>query len=353
MNHATWWKGPVKHQPDFNQLLTVLDGGTPTRPTLFEFFLNQDLYGILAPEQWAAATAPSKTLLQDDVLRIMAYRNAGYDYAFMGIPNFSFPTAAHGHLATMSQNESVMITDKASFDAYPWPDPAQGDYAHIDTLAALLPAGMKLGLHCPGGVLENATFLLGFENMCYLLADGSGLAEDVFHEVGSRLLAMYKRAMHHPAIGFLMSNDDWGFKSQLMLSPDDMRRLVFPWHKQYVEVAHAAGKPAMLHSCGNLASVMDDVIDEMGFDAKHSYEDTIQPIEQAYDAYGSRIAMLGGIDVDFICRTTPDEVYARSARMLAKAASKGGYALGSGNSIPKYVPPENYFAMTKAALDLR
>lgn len=347
---SAWWKGPAKQAPDFKNLQTVLEGGRPSRPTLFEFFLNRDLFKILAPE-YALKAAP--TAFDEDLLRIMAYRNAGYDYAFTHVPGMVFETGTHGQLATISQNETVMITDRASFDAYRWPDPEKADYAYIDKLSEVTPKGMKLGIVGPGGVLENTTFLLGFENMCYLLADGSGLAEDVFSAVGSRLVKMYSRAIQHPAVGFLIGNDDWGFKSQLMLSPDDMRRLVFPWHRQIVEAAHAAGKPAMIHSCGNLTSVMDELIDELGYDGKHSYEDTIQPVEEAYDQYGSRIAILGGIDVDFLCRSTPEAVYERSAAMVAKASTRGGYALGSGNSIPKYVPPDNYFAMIKAALDRR
>jgi uroporphyrinogen decarboxylase len=117
-----------------------------------------------------------------------------------------------------------------------------------------------------------------------------------------------------------------------------------------VKAIHAAGKPAILHSCGQLEGVMDDIIDDIGFDAKHSYEDTILPVEQAYDRYGSRIAILGGIDVDFICRSTPDAVFERARRLLDKTGCKG-YALGSGNSIPYYVPDEGWAAMVCAALE--
>ena len=35
--------------------------------------------------------------------------------------------------------------------------------------------------------------------------------------------------------------------------------------------------------------------------------------------------------------------------MLERSSSRGGYALGTGNSIPAYVPDDNYFAMTSAA----
>ena len=87
----------------------------------------------------------------------------------------------------------------------------------------------------------------------------------------------------------------------------------------------------------------------MKYDAKHSYEDNILPIEEAYERWGSRIAILGGIDVDFICRSTPEEVYNRACGILERVGGRGHYALGSGNSIPYYVPVENYFAMISAA----
>jgi hypothetical protein len=33
-------------------------------------------------------------------------------------------------------------------------------------------------------------------------------------------------------------------------------------------------------------------------------------------------------------------------------AATGGFALGSGNSIPDFIPDENYLAMLRAALDM-
>jgi uroporphyrinogen decarboxylase len=95
---------------------------------------------------------------------------------------------------------------------------------------------------------------------------------------------------------------------------------------------------------------MDSIIDVCKYDGKHSYEDTIEPVEAAYERWGNRIAIMGGIDLDFVCRKTPEEVYQRSRAMLERAEKHGGYALGSGNSIPEYVPQENYFAMISAAV---
>ena len=126
-----------------------------------------------------------------------------------------------------------------------------------------------------------------------------------------------------------------------------MKKYVYPYHKKIVEAAHKNGRPVILHSCGNLEKVMDDIIEEIGYDGKHSYEDKILPVEEAYEQFGGRIAVLGGIDLDFVCRRTPEEVSERCKKMVERTKCKG-YALGTGNSIPNYVPAENFKAMIRA-----
>ena len=108
----------------------------------------------------------------------------------------------------------------------------------------------------------------------------------------------------------------------------------------------------ILHSCGHFESILNDMAD-IGIDARHSYEDTIMPVEEAYERYRDRFAILGGLDVDFVCRSSPEDVYGRARAMLERTADRGGYALGTGNSVPDYLPDENYFAMIRAALELR
>ena len=68
-----------------------------------------------------------------------------------------------------------------------------------------------------------------------------------------------------------------------------------------------------------------------------------------YKRQAGRIAVMGGIDMDFITRGEPEAIYARARAMLERSQERGGYLLGSGNSVPEYVPFENYMAMVRAA----
>ena len=335
-----------KYEPDFNQLLKVLRREKPDRPVLFEYFTNGPLNEYLAGRK----SIDSNNLEETISITIDAFTNAGYDYVtiparFYGA--LKFPLADHGQKATVSQNESFMITDRVTFESYPWPDPETGDFETFNRFAPSLSNGMKFITPGPGGVLENVIDLVGFERLCYMLYEDEQLVKDIFDAVGSRLLRFYEIVSGIESIGALIVNDDWGFKTQTMLDPDSMHRYLFPWHKKIVETIHLNGKPAILHSCGNLETVMDFLIDDLKYDAKHSWEDNIYPVEKGWQRWGERIAILGGIDMDFLVRNTPDEITLRSSELIKLTGSKG-YALGSGNSIPAFVPIENYLAMIKA-----
>ena len=89
----------------------------------------------------------------------------------------------------------------------------------------------------------------------------------------------------------------------------------------------------------------------MRFDGRHSYEDKICPVEEAYELLVGRIAVMGGIDMDFMTRRTPLEIYDRATSMLQRSRERGGYFLGTGNSVPETIPFGNFQAMTQAAFD--
>jgi uroporphyrinogen decarboxylase len=342
MNDLPGWCGPVSDGPDFSRNLgALLRGAEPARPVLFEFYHNGELYRDIAGD---------RTGEPGYVRDVRAFAALGYDHANLFPQNgFGFTAGAHHSGQSISLNEGAVILDRGSFERYPWPQVEALDWSYLDHAAAALAPGQVLMASGPCGVLENVIKLMGFERMCELIADDPDLVQDVFDGVGSHLLAYYQRVVPHPAVGFLMSNDDWGFKTQTMLSPRQMRRFVFPWHERIVACAHQAGKPAVLHSCGNLAPVMDDIIDGLHYDGKHSFEDGIMRVEEAWERWGSRIAILGGLDVDYLCRTPAAVVHQRSTAMLAHTGGRG-WAAGTGNSVPAWVPRAAFFATIEPAL---
>ena len=112
-----------------------------------------------------------------------------------------------------------------------------------------------------------------------------------------------------------------------------------------VDTSHQAGRPYLLHSCGNLSPILEDLIEDVGIDARHAFEDAIESVVLAKQRYGDRIALLGGIDMDFLCRATEEQVRQRVRDTLQKCMPGGGFCLGTGNSVANYLPLDNYLAM--------
>jgi uroporphyrinogen decarboxylase len=153
------------------------------------------------------------------------------------------------------------------------------------------------------------------------------------------------RYLEFDRMRIIFASDDMGFKGGLLFAPDDMRDLVLEGHRQMAQMAHEADRLYLLHTCGKLTDIMEDLIDDVKIDGKHSFEDTIEDVRSVKATYGSRIALIGGIDVDFLCRADEEAVRERVRSTLEICHPGGGYCLGTGNSVANYIPLTNYLSM--------
>lgn len=315
-------------KPDFEQLRKVLlRESIPDYVPFYELYVN--------PESMEAVL-DKKIETRTDTVEF--YYKAGYDYVPLW-PGISLKTGS-----LVDTSEGYPIADRKDFDDYPWPDADSVSFEEFESVIPILPEGMKI-IGQTGGVFERLESLLGYQGMCFMLVDDRPLIKDILHRVEQLYVVAYTGMAKMEQVGALVVSDDMGYKTQTLISPNDLKEFILPIHKKLADIAHQYGKPCILHSCGQLKDIMDDMIDYVGIDAKHSFEDAITPITDAKEIYGKRIALLGGFDVDRLCRSTIDEVREYTSLLLEKCGAGGGYALGSGNSIAGYVPPENYLAM--------
>lgn len=323
-------------RPDFNRLLNALRRGRPQgRVPFYELYANTDTMEKVLGK-------PVRT--RADTVEF--YHHCGYDY----VPAWPKVNMKTGNLADSRQG--YPIHDWQSFEAYEWPKPGSVDFSEFETLPATLPDGMQI-IAQTGGVFEAAEMLFGYQGLCLMLHDDRDLVSAVFNKLDVLYREIYAGMSSFKAVGAVVISDDLGFKTQTLIRADDIISYVLPVHKTLCGIIHGQGKPCILHSCGNLTEIMDDIIGDVGIDAKHSYEDAILPVEEAARLYGGRIAILGGFDVDKLSRMTVSQVKAKTTELLQMLGCRGGYALGSGNSIPGFVPIENYLAMLETGWNFR
>lgn len=229
------------------------------------------------------------------------------------------------------------------FYRYPWPRDVERMNLAIRRMVKRLPDGMQ-AMVIASGIFETTTSLMGFVPFSYALADQPELVDAVIGKVSETIYLAIDDIFREPGVGGIFMADDWGYTSGTMISPKTMRQKLVPELKKIVDLVHNTDKLFLLHSCGNMYQLMDDVI-AIGVDGKHSYEDKILPVEQVYQQYADRIAIVGGVDINLLASGTEEQVRKRTRQILEACAPGGHYVLGTGNSVVNYIPISNYLAM--------
>jgi uroporphyrinogen decarboxylase len=347
-------------KPDVEALLGVIRRDRPPRRVHhLELFLDPEvkeaLAGRFSLEQGLDRADPRFALRRE--VRLHAF--LGYDAFRLGLaPKKIFALPEHGAADTTSglqnRGERAWIEEHAGpirgwrdFEAYRWPRVRDIDLSALEWLEKNLPENMGV-YDLTAHVLEMVSFLLGYEAMCYLIHDDPDLVRAVAERIGGFYVEWSRTLADFRCVPFLWGSDDMGFRTSTMVSPRFLRELVLPWHRACAEAGRARGKPYLLHACGDLSQIMDDLILEVGIAAKHSFEDGILPVAEAYRRYADRIAVLGGIDMDLLARGSEQAVRARVRDTLEacfRPRAGLGYCLGTGNTVANYLPLDNYLAM--------
>jgi uroporphyrinogen decarboxylase len=346
----------VPFQPDYRHIVDVLRNRRPTRLPIYEHLINPGIMEKILGVEFAGFLEGGRAEAQSffspycRFFKEMTYDTVSFEVCITEI--------LPGHGAIMGGRPGP-IQNRADFDRYPWEELPERYFRlagpQFEALAACLPAGMKAVGGVGNGAFEISEDLVGFQYLAYLMVDDPPLFADLYRRIGdvmSKIWTVFLERYAEPYAVCRMG-DDLGFKTGVLLAPATIREFVLPQYRRIIDLVHKSGRPFLWHSCGNIFSVMDDVI-ALGIDAKHSNEDIIAPFDEWIARYGGRIGLLGGIDVDVLCCRSPEDVYRdvldKGRRFRSRAK---GYALGSGNSIPDYVPVESYLAMIRAAQEIR
>jgi len=342
-------------KPDFERFLRAITTRDPGPVPVGELFADSETMGAFLGEdvkRFATAKDISEGIkLLEKTVKFCT--RAGWDYvnahSLLGFPGFRFNITENtstevkdGKRGWLDDNAGPIMSWE-DFESYEWPESPGMINIASKALSDLVPEGMKL-MVLPGGLFEWTTWLMGLVPFSYALADQPALIDAVIEKVSDIIYRGIEELVEFPKVGGLFVGDDMGFNTATMVSPGILREKFFPHLKRVVDLAHSAGKIVILHSCGNLEAVMDDLCDT-GIDAKHSFEDKIMPVEEVYRRWGNRIGIIGGVDVGLLSSGSEADVRKRTREILDVCGHSGHYVLGTGNSVANYIPIKNYIAM--------
>ena len=199
-----------------------------------------------------------------------------------------------------------------------------------------------------GDLFERATFMRGVGAFLEDIAARPRFVEELLDGILDFVLRTEERMLGLPVDATFLS-DDYGHQDRLAISPRDWRRLIKPRLAEVLGRAKGRGKATMLHSCGHIEDIVQDLI-EIGLDILHPTQPEANDIFELKRRYGRDITFCGGVGTQrLLPSATPAQVRDEVRQLKQVMGKGGGFILAPGITIQHDAPVENVLAMIEEA----
>jgi uroporphyrinogen decarboxylase len=192
---------------------------------------------------------------------------------------------------------------------------------------------------------ERAWTLRGMENLLVDFHDHPQFVRELFDRIADYNIAQVREALKYD-IDAIYFGDDWGQQHGLQMGPRLWREFIYPVLKRMYGVVRRAGKFVMIHSCGDVDELFDDLI-AAGLNCFNPFQPEVMNVYDLLPRYRGRLAFHGGMSTQ---RTLPfgtvAEVRAETRRLL-ELGGDGGYIFAPAHDVEGDVPLENILAFVE------
>jgi len=182
---------------------------------------------------------------------------------------------------------------------------------------------------------------LSFQEFILGICQGEGRIRELIQIKKKRALRLIQRCLEEGAHGIIIG-DDLAYNRGSFVSPEDLRKRVFPGLQEMVEAIKTGNGVAFLHSCGNLTGIVDLILSS-GFDGLHGLAPSAGNDPLAIrQRIKKGLALMGIFEVD---RLQPRQLEAMKEKIVHTLADGGGYILGSAEGLSMNTPLDSFGAL--------
>lgn len=239
------------------------------------------------------------------------------------------------------------ILPESTLAGFKFPDPLDRRFFRdIPTKIARHPDRFRV-FYLGFSLFERAWTLRGMENLMMDFYDAPEFVHELLSAIADYNIAEVREALKYD-IDAVYFGDDWGQQHGLIMGAKHWRTYILPQLRRMYGTVREAGKFQMIHSCGDVDELFDDLIG-IGLNCFNPFQPEVMDSADMIAQYRGRLSFHGGLSTQ---RTLPYgsvEDVRREARRLLALGAEGGYIFAPGHAVEGDVPLENMLAFIEEA----
>jgi uroporphyrinogen decarboxylase len=239
-------------------------------------------------------------------------------------------------------NVEGRVLARPTLEGYTFPDPLDRRFfADIPATIARRPDRFRV-FQIGFSLYERAWTLRGMESLMTDFYDHPEFVHELLGRIADYNIAQVREALKYD-IDAVYFGDDWGQQHGLQMGPRLWREFLLPPLKRMYAAGREAGRFVMIHSCGDVDELFDDLI-AIGLSSFNPFQPEVMDVYRLLPRYRGRLAFHGGLSTQ---KTLPfgtaEEVRAETRRLL-ELGRDGGYIFAPAHDVEGDVPLENMLA---------
>jgi uroporphyrinogen decarboxylase len=191
-------------------------------------------------------------------------------------------------------------------------------------------------------LFERAWTLRGMENLMLDFIENPGFVHELLGAITDYNLAQVREALKYD-IDAVYFGDDWGQQHGLIMGKPAWDEFIKPQLQRMYGCVRAAGKFQMIHSCGDVDELFDDLI-ALGLNCFNPFQPEVMDTAALLAKYRGRLAFHGGLSTQRVLPYSTEQQVREESRRLLALGREGSYIFAPAHAVESDVPLANILA---------